>query len=52
MLFVTFLILSQEDPYITLPEVARDDEETYDVASSDNLICCAKLDGDMSSIEV
>ena len=42
----------QEDPYITLPEVARDDEDTYDVSPTDNLICCAKLDGEMSSIEV
>jgi len=49
---VAYYAKPEEDPYITLPEVARDDEETYDVASSDNLICCAKLDGDMSSIEV
>lgn len=49
---VAYYSKPEEDPYITLPEVARDDEDTYDVSPTDNLICCAKLDGEMSSIEV
>ena len=42
----------EDDPYITLPEIAKDDEDTYAIKPTDNLICCAKLDGDMSNIEI
>lgn len=49
---VAYFANPEDDPYITLPQVAREEEETYEVKPTDNLICCAKLDGNMSTIEV
>ena len=49
---VTYYANAEDDPYITLPQLATEDEEGYDIKPTDNLICCAKLDGEMSNIEV
>ena len=49
---VTYFSNPEDDPYITLPDVAREEEDTNTIKPTDNLICCAKLDGETSSIEV
>lgn len=52
---VTYYANPEDDPYITLPKVAKGEDEEkddYKVTAKDNLICCAKLDGEMSNIEV
>ena len=48
---VTYYANPSDDPYITLPQLAEE-EEGYEIKPTDNLICCAKLDGDMSNIEI
>eukprot|EP00116_Pleurobrachia_bachei_P003585 sb/3463847/ len=48
----TYFATLDEDPYITLPSAAKDEEDTYEVKPTDNLICVAKLEGDTSSIEI
>ncbi|XP_063680302.1 periodic tryptophan protein 1 homolog [Bolinopsis microptera] len=49
---VTYYANPEDDPYITFPQAAKDEEEGYGIKPTDNLICCAKLDGEMSNIEV
>lgn len=49
---VSYYANPEDDPYITLPNIARDDDEGIEIKPTDNLICCAKLDGDMSNIEI
>ena len=43
-----------EDPFITLPEIARgnDGEDEYKVRPSDSMICCPKMEEDMSTLEI
>lgn len=49
---VTYFPNPEDDPYITLPSAAIDEDDSNEIKPNDNLICCAKLDGEMSSIEV
>ena len=48
---VTYYANPEDDPYITFPSAAREDED-FNIKLTDNLICVAKLDGEMSNIEV
>merc|ERR1719197_2457192 len=45
----TYYANPEDDPYITLPD---EDDEGHEVTPDDNLLCCAKLDGEMSSLEI
>lgn len=48
---VTYFPNPEDDPYVTLPDAAREEDDNK-IKQNDNLICCAKLDGEMSSIEI